>query len=204
MPRAILALIALLSLSACGVTVMAPAEEVARRAYVHDGPPRLTLYTVINNRTDGGAHTALLINGSQRVLWDPAGSFKHPHAPEQADVLFGITPNVKLVYEDYHARETYRIVEQHIDVTPEVAERALQLARAQGAAGRSTCSITTSRILSRLPGFESFPTSFFPKSTMRAFAALPGVVTRTITDDDANDNHGVLIRAREDAAAGAG
>ena len=42
-------------------------EDIRQATYVHDGPPRLTLYTMVSNDTGAGAHTSLLINGSQRV-----------------------------------------------------------------------------------------------------------------------------------------
>ena len=46
----VLALAASLTLAGCAAeSVWAPDEEVARAAYRHDGPPRLTLYTMINN-----------------------------------------------------------------------------------------------------------------------------------------------------------
>jgi hypothetical protein len=32
-----------------------------------------------------------------------------------------------------------------------------------------------------VPGFESLPTTWFPKAMSRGFATLPGVVSRTIT-----------------------
>jgi len=190
----VIAALAFRALAGCAaVSVVAPLEEVQRRAYSHPGPSSLTLYTVINNRSGSGAHTALMISGSQRVLWDPAGSFRHPHVPERNDVLYGFTPKIELVYIDYHARETFRIVEQKVTVPFEVAELALKLAQEQGAASRSTCSLTTSGILRQLPGFEGFPVSYFPVKTMEAFAARTGVKGRTITDDDADDNHGVLF-----------
>ena len=193
--RALLA-VCLLVLAGCGagaVSVVAPLEEVQRRAYTQPGPATLTLYTVINNKSGSGAHTGLAISASQRVLWDPAGSFYHPAAPERNDVLFGFTPNIEKVYIDYHARETFRIVEQTVTVPREVAELALRLAQDHGAAGSATCSLTTTAILRQLPGFEGFPSSYFPVKTMENFAARTGVAGRTITDDDADDNHGVLF-----------
>ncbi|TYB87121.1 hypothetical protein [Oceaniovalibus sp. ACAM 378] len=192
-----LALLAMTGLAGCGVgavSEVAPMEEVQRRAYVHPGPSSLTLYTVINNRSGSGAHTALMISGSQRVLWDPAGSFRHPWAPERNDVLYGFNPNIQAVYEDYHARETFRIVRQSVTVSPEVAEKALRLAQEQGAAGQATCSITTTGILAQLQGFEGFPRSYFPVATMKAFAARTGDAGVTITDEDADDNHGVTFK----------
>ncbi len=190
---------ALMVLAGCGTSVMAPDAEVARRAYASDGPSSLTLYTVINNRNEDGAHTALLIDGSQRVLWDPAGSFYHPAAPEQNDLLYGFTPTIQLVYEDYHARETFRIVKQTVPVSRAVADKAMRLAAQAGPAWPATCSIKTTGILRQLPGFGSIPSAWYPKRTMRAFADLPGVATRTVTDDDADDNHGVLIRVTRPA-----
>ncbi|KKM27753.1 hypothetical protein LCGC14_1571550 [marine sediment metagenome] len=191
---------AALFLGGCtAVSVIAPEADVQRFAYSHPGPSTLTLYTVINNRSGAGAHTGLLINGSQRILWDPAGSFYHPQAPERNDVLFGFTPAVKLVYEDYHARETFRIVEQTVEVSPEVAEQAMRLALDSGAASRMTCSISTTAILRQLPGFEAIGSNWYPKATMAAFGKLPGVTERVITDSDADANHGVLIRATRQA-----
>ena len=64
-------------------------EVVQRAAYRHDGPPALTLYTMVSNKTGAGAHTSLMINGSQRVIFDPAGSVQHPDIAERGDVLFG-------------------------------------------------------------------------------------------------------------------
>lgn len=199
MIRLTLVLGALLALGGCAEPVLAPLEEVQRRAYVSEGPAELTLYTVINNRSENGAHTALLIDGSQRVIWDPAGSFYHPHAPERNDLLYGFSPQIQAVYEDYHARETFRIVKQSVRVSPEVAEMALRLAQEQGPASDATCSLTTSGILRKLPGFESMPSSWYPKSTMAAFARLTGDQGVTIRDNDADSNHGVLIRATRQA-----
>ncbi|WP_099826010.1 hypothetical protein [Oceaniglobus indicus] len=197
------AALCLVVLAACGKpAVLDPIEEVQARAYRHPGPASLTLYTVINNTSGAGAHTALLVSGSQRALWDPAGSFKHPRVPERNDVLFGITEDVRKVYIDYHARESHRIVEQEVTVSPEVAERALQLIQAQGNAGDATCSLTTSRILSQLPGFEGFPVSWYPNKTREAFAQRTGVQGRTITDDDVDQNHSGVIRATPAAQAG--
>ncbi|KAF0676427.1 hypothetical protein [Profundibacterium mesophilum] len=192
------ALAAAALLGGCAATSGGPPERTApvqRAAYAQSGPSSLTLYTVINNRSGAGAHTGLLINASQRVLWDPAGSFYHPDAPERGDVLYGFTPQIELVYEDYHARETFRIVEQTVEVAPEIAEQALRLAMGKGAASRSTCSLSTTSILRQLPGFEAIGSSWFPKVTMARFGALDGVTQKVITDDDADANHGVLIRA---------
>ncbi|RVT87241.1 hypothetical protein DXV76_03950 [Rhodobacteraceae bacterium CCMM004] len=194
--RLIAALAVAAGLAGCGESVMAPAEEVAARAYTHPGPSSLTLYTVINNRNGSGAHTGLLINGSQRVLWDPAGSFYHPGAPERNDLLYGIAPDIRRVYIDYHARITFRVVEQTVEVPREVADQAIRLAQQAGPVGPARCAISTAQILNALPGLDGMPVSYYPKALMNAFAELPGATARTITDEDADDNHGVIFTRR--------
>jgi hypothetical protein len=194
MRRLFLALAAALSLSACAAErVYAPDEAVAAAAYVHAGPPAITLYTVTSTRNGAGAHSGLLINGNQRLMFDPAGTWRHPRLPERNDVHFGMTPKMVNFYIDYHARETYDVVEQTVVVTPEVAAIAMQRALAYGAVPKAQCTTAVSSILRGVPGFESMPSTLFPKRLMQSFGELPGVTTRKITDDDADQNHGVLM-----------
>ncbi len=198
MPRLIAA--ALLLVSGLLAGCVGPAEpkwasdaEVARAAWVDDGPPALTLITVISNRTGAGAHTGLLINASQRVLFDPAGTWYHPQLPERNDVHFGISPEIFDFYIDYHTRITYRTVTQTIEVSPQVAELAMQRVLAHGAVPKAQCAISTSTILRGLPGFESIPRTWFPKRLMRAFGTLPGVKEKLYRDDDPDDNSGIIL-----------
>ncbi|MDT8326456.1 MAG: hypothetical protein RQ750_03575 [Roseovarius sp.] len=187
-----LAVAAVFMLAGCAAeTVWAPDEAVTRAAYRHDGPPRLTLFTMLNNKNDAGAHTSLMINGSQRVIFDPAGSFKHETIPERNDVLFGITPPVEDVYTRYHARNTYRVRIQRLDVSPELAERALKLASDYGPVPSAGCSLSTSRILAQLfPG--QVHSSWFPRTTSDEFGAIPGVTTEELYEYDDDDNSNVL------------
>jgi hypothetical protein len=194
MIRFILALVALLSLTACGAqSEWASDEAVARARYVHDGPPAITLYTVVSTRNNSGAHSGLMINGSERIMYDPAGTWHHPNLPERNDVHFGMTPKMVNFYIDYHARETFDVVEQTIVVTPEVAAIAAARAKAQGASPKALCANSVSSILRGVPGFEGLPRTFMPLKYMEAFGKLPGVTTRVIHDDDADNNHGVLM-----------
>ncbi len=182
------------SLAACGAkSVYAPDEAVQAAAFVAGGPPSVTLYTVINNRSGSGAHSGLLINGSQRVIFDPAGTWYHPGLPERNDMHFGMTDKMIDFYIDYHARETYRVVEQTLVVTPAVAEQVMQRATAYGAVPKAQCSNSLSTILRGVPGFASIGNTWFPNKLSESFGQLPGVTTRTITDDDADQNHGVLL-----------
>lgn len=195
MLRIVLSFIALLTLAACGAeSKWASDEFVASKRYVHDGPPMLTLFTVISNRSDAGAHLGLMINGSQRVLFDPAGTFQHPNIPERNDVHYGITPAVEDFYIDYHARVTYRVVRQDIVVSPQVAEQAIRLVEAYGAVPKAFCTKAITEVLRQLPGFESIPNSFYPKKAMEAFGRLPGVTTQTFYDNDPEENGYILTR----------
>lgn len=190
-----LALLALVALGACSTAEpsWAPDDAVAQARFVAEAPRTLTLYTVISNRNDSGAHSGLLINASEQVLFDPAGSWSHPQVPERNDVHFGVTPRMVAFYIDYHARETFRVVEQKITVSPEVAELVKQRALAYGAVPKAQCANSISSILAGVPGFEALEGTWFPKKLSESFGAVPGVSTRTITDDDADSNHGVLI-----------
>ncbi|MGL5010389.1 MAG: hypothetical protein ACRC6I_10935 [Paracoccaceae bacterium] len=189
---AALALVA--GLAACAEKApFAPDEAVQAAAFVAEGPPSVTLFTVINNRSGSGAHSGLLINANQRVMFDPAGSWYHPNLPERNDVHFGVTDRMIAFYVDYHARETFRVVQQTVPVSPEVAQMVMNNALAYGAVPPAQCTNSISRVLSDVPGFESLESSWFPKRLMASFAELPGVTEIVTTDADADDNHGVLL-----------
>lgn len=195
--RVFLALCLPIFLVACSSTaepVWAPDEAVARATYKHDGPPSLTLVTMYNNRSNDGAHTALLINASERVLFDPAGTWYHKAAPERNDVHHGITSTMWRFYVDYHARESFRANIQTIEVSQQVAEQALLMAKGYGAVPKAYCANSTSSILRQLPGFETMPQTFYPGKLAKAFGDLPGVTSQTVLDDDSDDNKAVLTK----------
>ena len=187
-----------LTLAGCsGQAVWAPEDAVQSVRYRLPGPATLSLYTVRNNGDNQGAHTALMINASQRVIFDPAGTFGHPSIPERNDVVFGITPRVEEFYTSYHARASYHVIRQTVEVPPEVAEQALALALANGPVPKAMCARATSAILTQLPGFEHLPRGFFPENLMEAFQALPGVQAEFFYEDDDDDKE--LARAAYDA-----
>jgi hypothetical protein len=193
-------LLAAVLLAACGADYSrAPDDVVARARYVHDGPPEIALITVINNRSEEGAHAALLINGSERVFFDPAGTWYHPWAPSQHDVHYGITPLIEQRYIDYHTRITYRTVVQRLQVSPEVAERALMIAKGYGAVNKAFCGDAVSDIL-RQTGFTEVRRTFFPRQIMDSFGQIPGVTEELYTSGDPDDNKAKLIANEAEAA----
>ncbi len=196
--RLVLTLIAVLCLAACGAEPKwAPQDQVDAARFVSEEPPSITLYTVVNTRTGSGAHSAILVNASERVIFDPAGTWYHPRLPERNDVHFGMSDKAVAFYLDYHTRITYNTIEQKIYVSPQVAELVLARVKAYGAVPKAMCTQANSSILRDVPGFENMPQTFYPKVLSKAFGKLPGVSTRVITDDDADDNHGVLLVQRD-------
>ena len=159
-------------------------ERIAEVAYRSPGPARLTVFTMVNNRSGRGGHSAIMINGSQRVIFDPAGSFVNDRVPEQEDVLFGVTPAVLAGYKSAHARSAYHVVSQSFQVTPQQAEIALKLAVGNGAVPQSYCANATSGILRQVPGFEDLDQTFFPTRLMDNLSRRPGVVEDRYYEDD--------------------
>lgn len=201
--RAFLALAAPAVLVACGADNRWASDEAVRRArYVSDEPPSITLFTVIGIPRGEGGHSALMVNASQRVIYDPAGSWEHPAIPERRDVLYGITPNFKNFYIDYHARETYWVAEDTIQVPMAVAEAALRAVEAQGPSNKSFCAVNTGKALRRVPGFEGAPTGFSPIRLREWFLTLPGVVSKKHMDGDPANNHNVLLRQKSGVVRG--
>lgn len=188
-----IALVALLALAGCGPEPKwADDASVSRASYKAPGNPSITLYTMVSNDTGAGGHTGLMISGSERVLYDPAGSWRHPNAPERNDTHHGFTPWMESFYLDYHARSTYHVVIQTIDVPLEVANAAIASARQTGAAPKAYCARNTSTTLSRLPGFGNLGVTWYPIKLMEKFATLPGVRTRKVYDDDPAYNRVML------------
>lgn len=177
-----------LALSACtGQEVWAPDDVVSRAIHREPGQNYITLYTMKNVGSGNGAHSSLLINASQRVLFDPAGSFQQDVMPERNDVLFGVTPRLEKFYVSFHARETYYVIGQTKQVSAEVAEQALNLALVSGPVAQANCARVTSRILRQLPGFAGIRQTWGPNRIHDDFARLPGVTTLEYREDDDDD-----------------
>ncbi|MCB2095368.1 MAG: hypothetical protein H6901_09475 [Rhodobacteraceae bacterium] len=197
MRRLLICLCLPLLLAACGAEpVWAPDDAVARARFVSGEPPSITLFTVVRKNGGEGAHSGLMIDASQRVMFDPAGTWHHPTVPERNDLHYGITEQMRKFYIDYHARETYDVIEYRLPVSAEIAEMALRRAEAYGAVNKAFCGNSVSNILHGIPGFETIPKTFFPNKIMHAFAKLPGVTKKVHVDGDPDNNSGVLLVQR--------
>jgi len=193
--RTLLWLVFCTALASCGVQSPDGAEEsatVARSSEAtelasDENSARLTLITIVNNRSGAGGHTGLLVSGREQVLFDPAGSFRHPDLREEGDVLYGMSDGWVQAYKSAHARETYHVVSQEIAVTPEQAERALELVTTWGDVSPAFCTNATSRVLRGVPGFEDVAVTFFPINLMQQIEGRADVVTTRYYEDDAGD-----------------
>ena len=178
-----------LALAACGSgeAIWAPDDQVRAAFTAGTQPPSITLYTMLNVGSDNGAHSALMVNASQRVMFDPAGTFKHPSIPERNDVLFGMNPQVEAFYVSFHARETYYVEGLEFQVSADVAERALGLVMQAGPVPKANCTRSVSTLLSQLPGFQSTSVTWFPDKLHDQLKTRPDAKFTVYRENDSDD-----------------
>lgn len=197
MRRLTLALLLVLGLAACAAEpVSAPPAAIEAARYQHPGPTTLTLFTGIKSSSGSSSHSALMVSGSERVIFDPAGTFKHETVVEHNDVIHGATPELVWTYLNYHVRPAFSMYRQDIVVSPEVAEAALRAVRSYGAVPKAHCSQAVTDILEDLPGFEGFPRNWYPTKTRKAFARYAGVSERFYVHDPNAANSIMLAQPR--------
>ena len=178
-----------LFLAACVNNSIAPPEEIAAARVITDEAPSISLITMINDNSGGGEHSALLINGSQQILYDPAGTFRHSRVLRSADVMYGITPPMADYYNSYHARFGYYVKIQKLDLSLAQADALIARTQAEGAVPKLTCARATSDILNDFPQFAHIRTTYFPGRVMRLFGEVEGVVTVEVHEDDIGQNY---------------
>lgn len=190
--RNIIPIISLVILTACvSEAEKAPpasSKQIADAVYVSTEPTSVTLLTMVNENGDFGEHSGLLINASQQVLYDPAGSFRHSTSPNAGDMNYGMHPGLVEYYKSYHARRGYYVVSQKIEVTPEIAELIFQRSIAQGTTDKLRCAISVSSVLNGLPMFSKIPTTYYPGKIMDGFGTVSGVEITHIYEDDEGKN----------------
>ena len=189
MKKLICGIAALALLAACSVdnSPDSPPEAVARAAYRSPEPPSVTLFTMVNNRTGKGGHSSLLVNASQRVIFDPAGSFRDERVVERGDVLYGITPGWLQAYKSAHARQAFHVVAQEIPLSAAEAEKALRIVQQNGSVPGAFCAQSTSGILAQLDSLRNTRQTFYPVDLMEQIAEDPRVRTTKLFEDDEGD-----------------
>jgi hypothetical protein len=196
--RFLLAALVAATLSGCEFYTPATPEEISQARYVSSEPPSITLMSMVDERSGTSAHSGVLINGSQRVLFDPAGTFTHPDLPRSGDIHYGMTPRFVDYYERYHARAGYFVETQRVPVTQAQADQIFANAVARGKSLKMECGLAVSGVLQPVPPVTGVGTALFPESIREDFATIPGVETIRIYENDKGKNNAWEI---EDAAA---
>jgi hypothetical protein len=62
-----------------------------------------------------------------------------------------------------------------VEVSPEVAERALRLVEANGPVSQTRCAAATAAVLKQLPGFEGISSTLYPVQLQKSFEQVTGV-----------------------------
>ncbi|MEJ6390368.1 hypothetical protein [Gymnodinialimonas ulvae] len=187
------------ALAGCvGESVWDSDVAVSQATYVPAGPTTVTLITSVNTSNGSGAHSALLIDGAQRLLFDPAGNWHNPGIPERNDVLFGMTPGYMDLYLAFQSNGVFEAHMHTIEVSPAVAAQLSQAVQAYGPVAPAYCSRSITEILSNTPGFGTVTPGFFPNRTMEQFAQLPGVTYRLVegTISDEQDGSDAVLAAQ--------
>ena len=179
---AILATLA--TLGGCAVENGAAPEEIAITRHVSDEPPYVAVVTMVDRRDGRAAHSALIINASQRVIYDPAGTFKHADLVERGDIHYGATDRMVSYYKRYHARFSHYVHEQRIPLTPEQAEAVLRRAQAQGPSPKMFCNIHITAVLNDVRFLGRLRSSFYPEVLRDQVAKIPGVQDSFVYEED--------------------
>ncbi len=165
-------------------------QSEVRAAYYHsDAPPSISLLNMVNENTDSSEHAGLLINGSQRVLYDPAGDYWVKGRPRKDDIHYGMTDQWVRQYESFHARLGYYVLKQTIYVDQAVADLAIRKAQEKGETYHTQCASSITWVLRQLPGFSSIPQTMFPDHLRNSFARLPNLKVEYFYEDDVGQNY---------------
>ena len=159
-------------------------KEIDVPRYRHPGGATVTLVTVLGSKRGFGAHSALIVNGNQRVIFDPAGSLEHESLTIRGDVIYGANPAVVDTYIDYHTRNTHDTSVLSIRVPDEIAEDLLIRIMKHGYGRRAHCAQSISSLLHDTHGFENIRTTFFPKKLMENFLELKNVKSIRFSQPD--------------------
>jgi hypothetical protein len=177
------------ALAGCEVYQPASHAEIEQARYVSPEPPSVTLLSMVNTRSGRSAHAGLLINGSEQVLYDPAGTFTHPDLPRRGDIHYGMTPRYVDYYERYHARFDYFVEAQKVPVSRATADQIIANAKARGQALKMTCALDVADVLRPVPQFKDVTKGFFPEGLRRDFQSMPGVEDSYVYETDIGKNN---------------
>ena len=128
---------------------------------------------MVKNSSGRSAHVGLLINGSQQVLYDPAGTFTHPDLPRNGDIHYGMTPRYVDYYERYHARFSHFVEAQQVPISRAAADQLIANAQSEGKVMKAHCSLAIADVLQPVPPFETVTQELLPRGPARGLRRAP-------------------------------
>ena len=129
----------------------------------------MTLITVLSKRAGSGGHSALIVNGERRVIFDLAGSLFHVSLAVSGDVIYGANLAVVESYIGYHTRNTDDTVAETLDITDAVASDLLIRVMLHGTVMQSFGTQSVGALLRFTPGFKYIRPTFPSKKTHGEF-----------------------------------
>lgn len=164
--RALGLLVATSALAGCTGVIYGRASDPGA-GYAGDGPSKLRIAIFESNRLRTPIHTGVLIHAPEgHVLYDPAGWWNDGRGQRIGDVTYGMTPERETAYlnRDAFGRNsgTWTLHLFEIEVPPEVASRARQLAESRDMAVIGLCVHAVSGLLAQLPGFQDLRGCLLP------------------------------------------
>lgn len=186
--RPLIALLAASVLAGCEMYTPASPEAIVAARYESPEPPSVTLMSMVSQSSGSSEHAGLLINGSQQVLYDPAGTFSHPDLPRAGDMHYGMTPRFVDYYQRYHARFGYFVEISEVPVSRATADQLIANAQAEGQQMKMMCALAAADVLRGVPQFQDVTKSIFPDGLRRDFQQMPGVTTTYVYENDVGQN----------------
>ena len=158
--------------------------------YAHDASSRLRIAIFEIDAMDFPMHSGLIIYApDDRVLYDPAGFWRHPDATRRADVTRGLNPELEVSYLTRSSMllsaDHWRLHLWEVDVADEVANLAVELVLARPPYAFGACGYGVSSLLADLPGFEGLPDTFSRDRIMEYLSARDDI--RYIAGDETGD-----------------
>lgn len=160
----------LVALSGCAGTIFGRAEDpgpVFRRGQV--SRLRIAIFEV--EPLNLPFHTGMLIHApEEHVLYDPAGYWRDERATRINDLSHGMTPELEDAYLSRSSMgPTQGLWSVHLfeaEVAPEVARRAVDIARERDPVVFGACAYGLSSLLAELPGFEEIRPTLLPEALL--------------------------------------
>ncbi len=149
-----------------------------------NAPPSTTLVLAEHKGGSGAVHAALIVTGSERLIYDPSGSFTHPDTRRYGDVVYGASDEIVELFALHNADRNHDAVMRTIALESDEAEILLNSARTHGGAMPGFCAKSVASVLRSVPRFASMRDTFWPSNVQQDFENVSPVEIRSVSDTD--------------------